>query len=86
MKLQILSRSYTGKETEVMLIKDKIYNQTIYQVSICIARIEKPYYSNQLFKIFTDRKQAFEFYGNLCDMREQDEAVSTILKMGEHDE
>lgn len=54
MNLQILEKNRIGKETEVMLVKDKVYDQTIYQVSICIARLEKPHYGNQLYQIFTD--------------------------------
>lgn len=73
MRLQILEQKRIGKETEVMLVKDKVYDQTIYQVSICITRLKKPYYANQLYRIFATLDEAQEFYEDLCEMREQDE-------------
>lgn len=73
MNLQILEKNHLGKETEAILVKDKIYDQTIYQVSICIKRLEKLYYENQLYQIFTDLDEAQDFYQKLCEMREQDE-------------
>lgn len=81
--IEIIERSSISKEAEVLLVKDKVYEQTIYQASICLTRLEKPYYSNQLFRIFTDREQALEFYENLCEMKGQDEMVSVILRMGD---
>lgn len=71
MKLQMLERKFIGKEIEIMLIS--VENDEVYQVSICIERLEKPYYGNQLYKIFEDRLEAQDFYNKICEMREQDE-------------
>ena len=71
MGLQILEQHRIGKETEAMLIS--VENGEVYQVSICITRLEKPYYANQLYQIFTDLEEAQDFYNKLCGMREQDE-------------
>lgn len=71
MKLQILEQKRIGKETEAMLIS--VENGEVYQVSICITRLERPYYGNQLYRIFAELDEAQEFYKNLCEMREHDE-------------
>lgn len=71
MDLQILEQKRLGKETEALLLS--VSYGEVYQVSICVRKLEKPYYTNQLYKIFDDRSKALEFYENLCEMREQDE-------------
>ena len=80
--LEIIERKSISEEVEVMLVKDRAYDQTIYQVSLCVTRLEKPCYGNMLFKLFTDREQALELYENLCSLRGQDEMAKVVLSTG----
>ncbi|MEQ6206612.1 hypothetical protein [Enterococcus mundtii] len=71
MNLKILQKKSLGHETEAMLLS--VEDGEVYQVSICITKLEKPYYANQLYRIFATLDEAQEFYEDLCEMREQDE-------------
>lgn len=71
MNLKILQKKSLGRETEAMLLS--VEDGEVYQVSICITKLEKPYYANQLYRIFATLDEAQEFYEDLCEMREQDE-------------
>lgn len=72
--MNILQRKEIGKDTSVILVEDSVHHENcLYQVSISITNLEKPYYNNHLFRVFTDQEKAIEFYKNVCEMREQDE-------------
>lgn len=66
--LKILERVFLGRDTEVLFIQ---YEEG-FGVSICIQKLQKPYYCNQLYKHFTNEEKARAFFNEVKSMREQE--------------
>ncbi|EMF0511857.1 hypothetical protein DSH54_RS13330 [Enterococcus hirae] len=66
--IKILERVFLGRDTEVLFIQ----HEEGFEVSICIRKLQKPYYCNQLYKHFAEEKQARDFFNEVKDMREQE--------------
>ncbi|EME7093822.1 hypothetical protein QEI46_002248 [Enterococcus faecium] len=67
--LKILERVFLGRDTEVLFIQ----HEAGFEVSICIQTLQKPYYCNQLFKHFSEKKEAKAFFDEVKMMKEQKE-------------
>ncbi|NBA57161.1 hypothetical protein [Enterococcus hirae] len=68
--IKILERVFLGRDTEVLFIQ----HEEGFEVSICIRKLQKPYYCNQLYKHFKNEEKALAFFNEVKSMREQEEA------------
>lgn len=65
----LLARKAIGKDTEVLFMQQG----KEFVVSICITKLQKPYYCNQLYKYFDLKEQAEHFFELVTTMTEQGE-------------
>lgn len=67
--LKILEQVFLGRDTELLFIQ----HEEGFEVSICIRKLQEPYYCNQLYKHFTNKENALAFFNEIKSMREQEE-------------